>query len=83
MSFGSQSSFAWISVRDHSERMLKNPQTFSAICRASSWSSLRSKRGCQTFRVWSIRLSFAGISGFKIATAVGFTPIRAPDCPFE
>ena len=82
MSFGSQLSFAWISARDHSVRILKNPQTFSAISRASSRLTLRPRRRCQTLRVCSIRLSLAGVR-FKIAIAVGSTPNRPPGCPVE
>src|SRR6266542_1296817 len=65
------------SARDHSARMAKKPLTFSAICLASSRLRSRPRRGCQTWRVRSIRLSFAECDGFTEDLTAGFSPLRA------
>ena len=52
--------------------------TFSAICRASSRLRSRPKRGCQTWRVRSIRLSFAVCDVFTEDLTGGYLPLRAP-----
>ena len=67
-----------LSARDHSARTAKKPVTFSVICRASSRLRSRPMRGCQTWRVRSIRLSFAACDGFTEDLTGGSSPLRAP-----
>jgi hypothetical protein len=62
------------SALDHSVSSAKNPMTFSVICRRSSRLRSRPMRGCQIWRVRSIRLSFAACDGFNENLTGGSTP---------